>query len=143
MIASIKALYPQAEPNVEKEGKIRLKVPENIPVAEFISKIFEIEVTPSYRAKIVIHERDGTIVMGGDIKISEAFVSREGMSVKIEGKGAAFSQKGGSALHMKETASVKDLVDTLNHVGASTKDAIAIIKALKDAGAIHAEIIVK
>lgn len=141
--SSIKELYPTSEAAVEKEGKIRLKIPENVQVSEFISKIFEIEVTPSYSAKIVINERDATIVMGGEIKISEAFVSREGISVKIEGKSSGFTSKAGSAARIPETASVKDLVDTLNGIGASTKDTIAIIKALKDAGAIHAELIIK
>ncbi len=143
ILTSIKELYPASDPVIVKEGKIRLKVPENVPVSEFISKIFEIEVTPSYSAKIVINERDATIVMGGEIKISEAFVSREGISVKIEGKTASMTQKSGSSARIPETASVKDLVDTLNHIGASTKDTIAIIKALKDAGAIHAELIIK
>ncbi len=143
ILSSIKELYPASEPAIAKEGKIRLKVPDNVSVSEFISKIFEIEVTPSYSAKIVINERDATIVMGGEIKISEAFVSREGISVKIEGKSSTLSQKAGSAAHIPDTASVKDLVDTLNHIGASTKDTIAIIKALKDAGAIHAELIIK
>lgn len=139
---SIKEIYPDSEPKIEKEGKIRIKIPENVNFAEFISKIFELEVSPTKTARIVINERDGTIVLGGDIRISEAFVSREGLSVKIEGK-TGFLQKAGSAARIPETASVKDLVDTLNQIGASTKDTIAIIKALKDAGAIHAELIIK
>ncbi|MCX7678950.1 MAG: flagellar basal body P-ring protein FlgI [Spirochaetes bacterium] len=142
IISAVKELYPKSEPTIEKEGKIRLKIPENVVFSEFISKIFEIEVNPSSAAKIVINERDGTIVLGGEIKISESFVSREGISVKIEGKGTLL-QKSGSAARIPETTSVKDLVDTLNQIGASTKDIISIIKALKDAGAIHAELIIK
>lgn len=147
VIKAIGELYPAAGPYLEANGKIGLKIPDNVPLTEFITKIEEIEVTPHYGARVVINERDGTIVLGGDVKISEVMVSREGITVKIEGKAgqgqADISGKTGSAVHMRDAASVKDLVDTLNHIGASTKDTIAIIKALKDAGALHAELIVK
>ena len=145
ILKSVKELYATSEPKLEKGGKISLKIPENVSVTEFISKIEDLEVNPVYSARVVINERSGTIVMGGDIKLSEVMVSREGITVKIEGKEKSPSQgaKEGSAFQIKESASVKDLVDTLNYVGASTKDTIAIIKALKDAGALHAELIIK
>jgi flagellar P-ring protein precursor FlgI len=149
VLNSVKELYPVSEPSLDKGGKILLKIPDNVPVTEFISKIEELELTPNYGARVVINERDGTIVMGGDVKISEVMVSREGITVKVEGKSGQgkgqgdISGKTGSAVHMRDAASVKDLVDSLNYMGASTKDTIAIIKALKDAGALHAELIVK
>jgi len=148
VIKSVKELYPASEPALEAGGKILLRIPDNVALTEFISKIEDIEVTPNYGARVVINERDGTIVMGGEVKLSEVMVSREGITVKIEGKATDQGQgdtggKIGTAVHMRESANVKDLVDTLNYIGASTKDTIAIIKALKDAGALHAELIVK
>jgi len=44
---------------------------------------------------------------------------------------------------IKESSTVKDLVDALNYVNASGADLVAIIKALKDAGALHAELVIK
>ncbi|HQO03104.1 MAG TPA: flagellar basal body P-ring protein FlgI [Spirochaetota bacterium] len=146
IIDSIKKMYPASNPEIEKGGKIKVTIPANIRITEFISKIEEIDINPVYRSKIVINERDGTIVMGGDVKISEVMVSREGLTVKIEGSGTSgigSEQKKGNALHMKETATIKDLVDTLNFAGASTKDTISILKALKDSGAIRSELIIK
>ncbi len=146
VIKSVKEIFPASAPSLETGGKILLRVPENVALTEFITKIEELEVAPNYGARVVINERDGTIVMGGEVKLSEVMVSREGITVKIEGVSRGQAETGGktgTAVHMRESANVKDLVDTLNHIGASTKDTIAIIKALKDAGALHAELIVK
>ena len=65
-------------------------------------------------------------------------MSREGLLVEI-----AESDKKQSASVLKEASTVKDLVDALNAVGASTGDIIAIMKALKNAGALHAEVIIQ
>jgi len=146
IIESVKKMYPASNPAIEKGGKIKVTIPDGVRITEFISKIEEIDINPVYRSKIVINERDGTIVMGGDVKISEVMISREGLTVKIEGSatsGIGGEQKKGNALHMKETATIKDLVDTLNFAGASTKDTISILKALKDAGSIRSELIIK
>ena len=97
-----------------------------------------IEVTPVYKARVVVNERDGTIVTGGDVKISAAMVSREGLTVEIKETG-----KKASASEVKDTASVRDLVDSMNAIGATTADIIAILKALETSGALHAELIVR
>jgi flagellar P-ring protein precursor FlgI len=147
MIKSIGELYSASNPAMEKGGKIRLSIPKDAPVTEFISKIEELEITPIQTARIVISERDGTIVTGGEVKISEVMVSREGLTVQISaakgGQKDASSARKGSVMHMKDMGTVKDLVDALNFAGASTRDTIAIFKALKDSGALHAELIVK
>ena len=120
------------------DGKIRLQIIEKISLPEFIGTIENMEVAPSDRPRVVINEKDGTIVAGGNIRISEAFVSREGLVVEIED-----SEKKGAAAEIKEATTVKDLVDSLNAMGASNGDIIAILKALKDAGSLHAELIIK
>ncbi len=90
------------------------------------------------KAKVVINERDGTIVTGGDVKISRSMISREGVIVEI-----GDSEKKVSASVLKESSTVKDLVDSLNAIGIKTRDMISILKALKTAGALHAELIIK
>jgi flagellar P-ring protein precursor FlgI len=65
-------------------------------------------------------------------------VSRKGMTIQIDNSNKKFS-----ASVLKDSATVKDLVDSLNAVGANTEDIIAILKALKDSGALHADLIVK
>ncbi len=147
IITAVKDLYPQSNPEIARGGKIKLAIPRDVLLTEFISKIEDIDVTPLYRSRVVINERDGTIVTGGDVKISEAMVSREGLVIQIKSKAGSETDSGeskkGSAVHMKDTATIKDLVDTLNFAGASTRDTISILRALKDSGALHAELVIK
>lgn len=138
IIKVIKKKYPASAPEMTADGKIKLQIIEKIPLPEFIGTIENMEVAPSDRPRVVINEKDGTIVAGGNIRISEAFVSREGLVVEIED-----SEKKGAAAEIKEATTVKDLVDSLNAMGASNGDIIAILKALKDAGSLHAELIIK
>jgi len=105
---------------------------------EFISTIENIEVVPDAKAIVVINERDGTIVTGGNVTLSEAMVSKRGLTIQIEK-----SDKKVSSAYIKESSTVKDLVDALNAVGASTDDIISILKGLKDAGALHADLVIR
>ncbi len=91
-----------------------------------------------FGARVVVSERDGTIVSGGEVKISECMVSREGLTVEVKEK----SRKA-SAMHLADAGTVKELVDAMNAIGATTADIIAILKALKAAGALHADLIVR
>lgn len=138
IIKSVSAKYTDANPEIIANGKIKIHISGNIGLAEYISTIENIEITPSYEARVVINEKDGTIVMGGDVKISEVVVSKEGMTVRIEKTG-----QNASAATFRESASVNDIVDSLNYIGASTQDIISILKAINDAGALHGNLIVK
>jgi flagellar P-ring protein precursor FlgI len=53
------------------------------------------------------------------------------------------SDKKASVSYFKNSSTVKDLVDALNSIGATTSDIIAILKALDEAGSLHAELIIK
>jgi flagellar P-ring protein FlgI len=138
IIKAVANKYPAAKPEMTKGGKIRIGVITGTSLPEFISAIENIEVTPKYRAKVVVNERDGTIVTGGEVKVSEAMVSKEGLTVEIKE-----TANKASALHVKDAATVKDLVDSLNAIGATTSDIISILKALEASGALHAEFIVR
>ena len=140
IIKAILNQYKDSKPEIINNGKIKISVPKDINIAEFISTIESMEVTPSSEAIVVINERDGTIVMGGDVKISEVVVSKDGMTIKVESKEG---KTNASAAMIKDASTVKDIVDSLNYIGASTQDIIAILKAIKDAGALHANLIIK
>lgn len=137
----IKALKNKLKNNdivLGENGRISITIDAGLPLSEFISNIENIEVVPDSRAIVVINEKDGTIVTGGNVTISEAMVSRRGMIVQIEN-----SDKKLSASIIKDSSTVKDLVDSLNSVGANTEDIISILKALKDSGALHADLVIK
>ncbi|MBN2401247.1 MAG: flagellar basal body P-ring protein FlgI [Spirochaetes bacterium] len=145
IIKAVEGRYIESKPEIVNNGRIKLLIPKDTGLTEFISTIENMEVNPGTEARVVINERDGTIVMGGDVKISDVVVSKDGMIIKVG------SREGGAIGSTGETAStaaikgssVKDIVDSLNYIGASTRDIIAILKAIKDAGALHANLIIK
>ncbi len=138
LIKALKLKLKTSEINLAENGRISITIDAAIPLSEFISNIENIEVVPDTRATVVINEKDGTIVTGGNVAISEAMVSRRGMMVQIEK-----SDKKLSASIIKDSSTVKDLVESLNAVGANTDDIISILKALKDSGALHADLVIK
>lgn len=138
IMKTLKKKLKNSEVSLSENGKILVTIDKDIPLSEFISNIENVEIVPESNAVIVINERDGTIVTGGNVSISEAMISKKGMMIQVEN-----SDKKVNAAYIKDAATVKDLVDSLNAVGATTEDIISILKALKDSGALHAELIVR
>lgn len=119
---------------------VEMEIPEDLkdnPVS-FISMVQNLLVKPDKEAKIVINERTGTIVMGEEIRIGACAISHGNLSVVIEGEGKAE----GKVILMKEGISVAEIVSSLNAIGASPSDIISILQAMKEAGALFAEIII-
>ena len=105
-----------------------------------ISIIENFRVNPSSRAKIVINERTGTIVAGGEVLIRQVAISHGNLTVEIGKKGTGTKDAKGSFYHMQQGATLGDLVQALNGLGAKPTDIIAIFQALKGNGAIAGEI---
>ncbi|MBI3395293.1 MAG: flagellar basal body P-ring protein FlgI [Spirochaetia bacterium] len=144
----IKQKYSTA--NVIAEGgSILVDIPAGTDSVEFAANIEEIRIQPKLRARVVINERTGTIVMGGDIRIDPVAISRGGMQIIVTAKGQKGEKKSGSG-RKEDTpvtqefaaTSVGDIIEALNTLGATVKDVIAILEALKDSGALHAELVV-
>ena len=103
-------------------------------VAGFISVINAIDVNTYSRAVIVINERSGTVVMGGNIEINPAAISNRNITLKVGKKNVP------NAFYLKNGLTVEQLVTALNAVGASTSSIISILESIKAAGAISARI---
>ena len=128
-------------------------------VVGFVASIEELRIKPDEVARVVINERTGTIVMGSNVAIDEVAVAQGGLTVKITktrevSQPLPFSQgrttttplqsvnaqeSTGNLLVLPSTASVGDVVAALNSVGATPRDIITILQAMKAAGALHAE----
>ena len=129
---------------------------------EFIALVEEIEVTPDAPARVVINERTGTIVMGHRARIATVAVAHGGLTVRGETEpqfgflppaeeGGAPTpvvvettridvQEGGDVVLIQGGASVEDVVQALNAIGASPRDIIAVLQAIKAAGALYGEL---
>ncbi len=150
--------------NAIDAATVKIHVPfdfQNNPV-EFAAAIEGLYVeTEEVSNKIVINERTGTVVMGADVAIDTCAVSHGNFSVNVNvtkqisqpsqflpGASAMdydhseIKVEGGGKqlIALPQGVNVLDLVDALNVLGASPKDIISIIQAIKAAGAIHAEL---
>ena len=152
---------PTAEPL--DPATVRHHHPAAITTATWSSLLTEIEqlqVEPDLPAKIVIDERSGIIVMGRDVRVSTVAVAQGNLTVTITetpqvSQPAPFSrgqtvvvprtrigvQEDGKKLALvQEGVSLQQLVDGLNALGIGPRDLIAILQAIKAAGAIQADI---
>jgi len=143
-------------------GTITVNVPPEYAddVVSFVSAVEDLEVTPEAVAKVVVNERTGTVVIGEKVTIDEVAVAQGGLTVRItshkevsqppplspgstvvtENANVKAEEKSTNLIVVPKSPSVGDLVRALNAVGATPRDIIAILQAIKTAGALHAEL---
>lgn len=105
-------------------------------VVELLGIVENFSVIPDQIAKIVINEKTGTIVAGGDIVIRPVAISHKDVVLKIEGD----DEKSQKVHSIPETSTIDELVKILNNLGAGPDDLISIFQALQKNGALTAEI---
>ncbi|MCE9597899.1 MAG: flagellar basal body P-ring protein FlgI [Spirochaetia bacterium] len=142
-------VFPAAKPAIEN-GSITLEVPPDKDVITFIAEVEDVRLVPKYRARIVVNERTGAIVMGGDVRVDPVAVSRGGMDLIVAGNPypngiqlATQNKENKNSMQTLSGASVQEIMDALNTMGAGVRDIISILEALRDSGALHAELIVQ
>jgi flagellar P-ring protein precursor FlgI len=133
-----------------------------ISLVEFISFIENLSFQVANSARVVVNERTGTIVAGGDVRISEVAVTHG--SVKIEivnipevvqpqpyslGQTTVITnpqmvvdEKDAEMIVLPSTSNVSDLAQSLNSLGVTPRDIIAILQAIKEAGALQAQLVI-
>jgi len=126
-----------------------------------LAQLEALEVDADVRAKVVVSERTGTVVMGERVRLRPAAISHGGLKVSINtqfavSQPAPFARAGRtavtpaqltdaaeaqrSAVAMPAAATVDDLVKALNAIGAPPRDLVSILQALKAVGALDAEL---
>ncbi len=139
-----------------------LNRPVNITATRFIAEIGDLIVVPDVPARVVINERTGTVVIGQDVQISTVAMTHGTLSVRIT-ETPQVSQPGALSLGTTQVvprtaveaiepnahiafvggASLQTLVDGLNRIGLKPTDIIAILQAIKSAGALQAELVIQ
>lgn len=125
-----------------------------------LAAIETVEIDPDQRARVVLDERTGTVVMGDNVRISTVAVAHGNLSIQIQerpevSQPAPFSQGGtvvvprtdisvqeggGQLVLLEGGATIGDLVRALNAVGVTPRDMIAILHSIKAAGALQADL---
>jgi flagellar P-ring protein precursor FlgI len=131
-------------------------------IVDYIARLETLDVSVDAPARVVINERTGTVVMGENVRISTIAVSHGGLSVVIQeeesvsqpapfGQGETttvkntevFVEEDSSHLMvLPEGVSLGEVVKALNAVGVTPRDLIAILQAMKSAGALSAELVI-
>jgi flagellar P-ring protein FlgI len=129
-------------------------------ITQFLARVELVSVQVHPRARVVLNERTGTIVMGKDVRLSAVSILHGGLSIEISteltvsqpnpfSKGdttvvpeRAVKAEESSArrVELSEGASVEQLVSGLQAIGATARDVIAILQAIKSAGALQADL---
>ena len=136
--------------------------PRNVSMARFMAEIGELQVQPDMAARVVLDSRTGTVVVGQDVQISTVAVTYGTLTVRVneqpqvsqpnpfsngrtvvtpnttinaEQTGGPIAIVGGSSLRM--------LVGGLNRIGVKPPGIIAILQAIKTAGALQADLVVQ
>ncbi|MDP8224529.1 MAG: flagellar basal body P-ring protein FlgI [Candidatus Lernaella stagnicola] len=141
---------------------IRLTVPEaykgNIPA--LMARIENVDVQPETIAKVIVNERTGTVVMGSNVRLSPVAIAHGNIHVKIattpvisqpgalsggqtvvtQNTNVVVTEDGGQMFMLPIQTSIGDLVTALNAVGVSARDLVAILQAIKAAGALQAQL---
>jgi len=143
-------------------GRVELRtraIPtQNLPA--LLARIENLPVVIHPRAKVVVNERTGTVVIGREVKLGAVSILQGNLSIEIatsvevsqplpfssgetkvvpETRVKAEESKA-RRVELKEGATVDDLVTGLQAIGASTRDVISILQAIKAAGALRAEL---
>jgi flagellar P-ring protein precursor FlgI len=146
-------------------GTVVVKVPEmyagKVPL--LMAMLEALEVTPDVPTKVVINERTGTVVLGGAVTLSPVAIAHGGLTVEVNesqsvSQPGAFSQgetkviseteikvteEAGQIRTVGPSTSLGEVVRALNAIGATPRDLVAILQALKSAGALHAELVIQ
>ncbi len=146
-------------------GTVVVRVPEEYrtAVAAFMARLEMLPVETDAPARVVINERSGTVVVGGAVRIGPAAVAHGALSVRIRTRYEVSQpgplSRGGQTVvvpdtdvdvqeqdarlvQLEEGTTLDAVVRSLNALGATPRDIIAIMQALKAAGALKAEIVV-
>jgi flagellar P-ring protein FlgI len=147
---------------------IEIAVPEaqREQLVAYVARLENVRVDPDRRAKVVINERTGTVVAGGDVRISQVAISHGDLKISIVSDNAVSQptvigrasagvqtavvtntrvdvEEHGAAGYVAAGTTVADLVQSLSRLKTNTRDIISILRAVKAAGALHAELVVQ
>jgi flagellar P-ring protein FlgI len=160
MAQAINGTLGRAAAHVLDSRRVDLSVANGEEIPSLLARVESIEVPVFPRAKVIVNERTGTVVIGGTVVLQPVSILHGGLAVNVVSdflvsQPNAFSSgttqvtqqtrinaldKPVNRIELKQGATVDDLVRSLQTIGASARDVISILQAMKSAGALEAEI---
>jgi flagellar P-ring protein precursor FlgI len=146
-------------------NRVEVSIPESFSdrVPQLLAMIGELPVEPDVPARVVVNERTGTVVIGGNVRILPVALAHGNLTVSIQtqyevSQPPPFSggetqvvpqqevqaaQEEGRLFRVESGNTIDDLINSLNALGVTPRDLVAILQALKKAGALQGELIVE
>jgi len=138
------------------------RIPGSYDPVGFAARVEKLRVDVAREARVVINERTGTIVAGGDVRIAPVAIAHGGLTIEVTNTSQVSQAQpfagGGqtvvvpqadlrvteesSVMAVEGTTSITELADALNEMGVGASDVIAIFQALAEAGALDANLVV-
>ncbi len=158
---AINAALGRPAAHVVDSRRIDLAVVSGEEAPELLAQVESTEVPIFPKAKVVVNERTGTVVIGGTVVLQPVSILHGGLTVNVVSEFQVSQPNGFSSggstqivqqtrvdaqdkpvnrIELKQGATVDDLVRSLQIIGASARDVISILQAMKSAGALEAEI---
>ncbi len=167
MAEAINGAVPDAVAHAQSPGEVTVSLPPNArfdPVS-FVASLESLEVAPDNTARVVVNERTGTVVMGQEVRIAPVAIAHGGLHITVKtdlnvsqpqpfSKGKTTVTPDTSivveepkdrqliAMPGGKGVALKELVVALNSLGVTPRDLIAVFEALKEAGALQAELVI-
>lgn len=160
---------PGLEAYAEHAGKVVVETAgSGLRLVELVSRIENLRITPDSVARVVVNERTGTVVAGGEVRIANVSISHGDLRVEVS-TDYLVSQPGGLLIEpsdsiatvvvprgviqveesdmrvvaVPEGTTVAELVGALRGIRLSTRDVITILQSIKAAGALHGELVIQ
>ena len=144
----------------EDAATVRVALQAGQDPVELIGVLEHLRVTPDRVARVVINERTGTVIMGSDVRVATVAISHGSLSVQIKAElqvsqpapfsggqttvtpktNVAVEEEKRKLSVIEEGANIGDVVAALNALGVASRDLISILQAIKQAGALQAEL---
>jgi flagellar P-ring protein precursor FlgI len=160
MAAAIDRSLGSARAHAVDSRRVEIAATPNEDMASLLDKVEGVEVDVFPRARVVVNERTGTVVIGGTVRLQPVSILHGGLSVNVISEIMVSQPNPGSAgttqvvqqttvqaedkpvnhIDLKAGATVEDLVQELQRTGAGARDVISILQAMKEAGALEADL---
>lgn len=144
MVNVINAFLGEGYARAQDGATVQVRIPEAYQRNEvaLLAALENLEVAPDSPARVVLDERTGTVVMGGNVRIARLMLSHGNLSLQITptDQEQMEGRAGDRLITLPEGATIGDIARALNAVGASPRELVAIFLSIKAAGALQAEL---
>jgi flagellar P-ring protein precursor FlgI len=140
---AINATYGEKTATVEDEGSVIVTLPDSVQKPTALARIRDLAIKPESRLRLIIDGKDGTVVAGGEMIVGAATVSHGAVTLAIGTDTANDTTAIPGSVRLPAGIPVQRVASALHAVRTPANEIAAIFAALREVGAITAEVVVR